>query len=156
MSGGLPGPGIRPDAVVALQIGASSGVLCIEMDEGTQHAPLIRARLSAYGRALPARPGWHLLFVVQTDHRAGWLRRLATWNGPAALAGLSWAVRLADLEAVGLDAVSAPLLGAATPVPLHAVLTDHHPRATPTPVGSLRWAELLGAGGGDDLDRALR
>ena len=156
MSAGLPGPGNRPDAIVALQVGASSGVVCIEMDEGTQHAPLIRARLAAYGRTLPGRPGWHLLFVVQTDHRAGWLRRLAGWHGAGGLAGRSWVARLCDLRSAGLDALAAPLLPAASAVPLRAVLTDRQSRLTATPVGSVGWAELLGTGGGDDLDQALR
>jgi hypothetical protein len=156
MSADLPGPGIRPDSVVALQLGDNSGVLCLEIDEGTQHAPVIRARLAAYGRWLPGRRGWHLLFVVQSEHRVAWLRRLACWHGPHVLAGRSWAVRLAELRLGGLDARVAPLLGAGPYPPLRAVLTDPGLRRSTTPVGSEAWAELLGAGGGDDLDRALR
>ena len=156
MSADLPGPGIRPDSVVAMQGGATSGVLCLEMDEGTQHAPGIRARLSAYGRFLPGRSGWHLLFVVQSEHRVGWLRRLASWHGPKTLAGRAWAVRLPELRLAGLDALAAPLVGLERSQPLRAVVGDSKLRTSATPVGSAAWAELLGAGGGDDLSRALR
>jgi hypothetical protein len=155
MSADLPGPGIRPDSVVALQVGANSGVLCLEMDEGTQHAPVIRARLTAYGRYLPGRGGWHLLFVVQSEHRVAWLRRLAAWHGPGTLAGRAWAVRLADLRLAGLDALVGPLVGPEAPLPLRAVVGDPKLRMSATPVGSLAWGELMGSGGGDDLSRAL-
>ena len=121
MSADLPGPGIRPDSVVALQVGARSAVLCLEMDEGTQHAPVIRARFAAYGRWLPARAGWHLLFVVQSEQRTRWLRRLGSWHGPASLAGRSWVVRLADLGRDGLDALAVPIVGANPPLSLRGL-----------------------------------
>ncbi len=156
MSADLPGPGIRPDSVLALQVGTNSAVLCLEMDEGTQHAPVIRARLRAYGRFLPRRVGWHLLFVVQSEHRVAWLRRLAAWNGPGTLADRAWAVRLVDLRVHGLDAVVAPLLGSEAPTLLRAIAGDPILRTSATPVGSVAWAELMGSGGGDDLSRALR
>jgi hypothetical protein len=156
MSADLPGPGIRPDSVVALQVGATSGVLCVEMDEGTQHAPVIRARLTAYGRYLPGRGGWHLLFVVQSDHRVAWLRRLAGWHGPATLPGRAWAVRLPDLRIAGLDALVRPLMGAEGARPLRTVVGDPKDRTSGAPVGSVAWTELMGSGGGDDLSRALR
>jgi len=155
MSADLPGPGIRPDSVVALQVGANSGVVCLEMDEGTQHAPVIRARLTAYGRYLPGRGGWHLLFVVQSEHRVEWFRRLAGWHGPGTLAGRAWVVRLTDLRLAGLDALVEPLVGAGALLPLSVVVGDPKLRTSATPVGSVAWAELMGSGGGDDLSRAL-
>ena len=156
MSADLPGPGIRPDSVLALQVGARSAVLCLEMDEGTQHAPVIRARLAAYGRWLPARAGWHLLFVVQSEQRTGWLRRLGSWHGPASLQGRSWVVRLADLCSHGLDALAVPIVGVEPPESLRALATEPTSRMSTTPVGSQAWIELLGQGGGEDLDHALR
>jgi Replication-relaxation len=156
MSADLPGPGIRPDSVVALQLGDRSAVLCLEMDEGTQHAPVIRARLAAYGRWLPARAGWHLLFVVQSEQRTRWLRRLGSWHGPASLEGRSWVVRLTDLGAGGLNALAVPIVGREPPHSLRALATDPIVRMSTAPVGSVAWIELLGQGGGEDLDRALR
>ncbi len=155
MSADLPGRGIRPDSVIALQVGGRSCVLCIEMDEGTQHAPVIRARLAAYGRWLPARAGWHLLFVIQSEQRARWLRRLGSWHGPASLGGRSWVVRLADLSARGLDAPAAPVVGREDVVPLGGLARDPARRGSTAPVGSEAWSELLGSGGGEDLSRSL-
>ena len=156
MSADLPGPGIRPDSVVVLQVGARSAVLCLEMDEGTQHAPVIRARLAAYGRWLPARAGWHLLFVVQSEQRTRWLRRLGSWHGPASLDARSWVVRLAALGREGLDARAVPIVGPEPPRSLRALATDPTRRMSITPVGSPAWVELLGQGGGEDLSDALR
>jgi Replication-relaxation len=156
MSADLPGRGIRPDSVVALQLDTRSAVLCIEMDEGTQHAPVIRARLAAYGRWLPARVGWHLLFVIQSEQRARWLRRLGSWHGPASLAGRSWVVRLADLSADGLDAPAVPIVGAEPPSSVRGLARDPAHRGSAAPVGSREWTRLLGAGGGEDLRDALR
>lgn len=156
MSADLPGPGIRPDSVVALQVGTGSAVLCLEMDEGTQHAPVIRARLAAYGRWLPARTGWHLLFIVQSEQRTRWLRRLGSWHGPASLEGRSWVVRLVDLGSEGLDAMAVPIVGAGPPSAVRDLARDPASRESTAPVGSNGWIELLGQGGGEDLDRALR
>ena len=156
MSADLPGPGIRPDSVIALQVGARSAVLFIEMDEGTQHAPVIRARLTAYGRWLPARAGWHMLFVVQSEQRARWLRRMGSWHGPATLDGRAWVVRLAALDAYGLEAPIMPVRGPDAPRPLISVATDTTSRLSGTPVGSQRWRDLLGHGGGEDLGDTLR
>ena len=156
MSADLPGPGIRPDSVIALQVGARSAVLCLEMDEGTQHAPVIQARLAAYGRWLPARAGWHLLFIVQSEQRTRWLRRLGSWHGPASLESRSWVVRLADLSSEGLDALVVPIVGAESAVPLRGLARDPAPRESAAPVGSNAWSELLGSGGGEDLSQSLR
>ena len=156
MSADLPGPGIRPDSVVAVQAGESSAVLCIEMDEGTQHAPVIRARLAAYGRWLPTRGGWHLLFVVQSEQRTRWLRRLGSWHGPASLAGRSWVVRLADLGSEGLDALAVPIVGAEPLSSVRGLARDPASRESGAPVGSREWTELLGSGGGEDLSQSLR
>ena len=80
------------------------------MDEGTQHAPVIRARLAAFGRCLPARVGWHLLFVVQTEQRARWLGLLGSLHGPPSLDGRSWVVRPTDLSSDGFAALAVPVV----------------------------------------------
>jgi hypothetical protein len=40
--------------------------------------------------------------------------------------------------------------------PLRSLLDDPRPRRCPTPVGSDAWVQLLGSGGGEHLDEALR
>ncbi|MDQ3691865.1 MAG: replication-relaxation family protein [Chloroflexota bacterium] len=67
---------VRPDRVLVLQTEGGSGVVCLEVDEATEHAPQILAKLDAYSRILP-RCGWHLLIVVPNEDRLDWLRRVA-------------------------------------------------------------------------------
>jgi Replication-relaxation len=145
----------HPDSVVALQGAGGSAVLCLEIDEGTEHAPQIRAKLATYSRVLPDRPGWRVLFAVPTADRLAWLRRAAR-SEAALLTGRLWAVVLGDLEALGLNAPVTPLGGSRTSAPLWSLLNDPRPRRCPTPVGSNAWVTLLGSGGGEDLDEALR
>ena len=142
----------RPDGIVVLQVDGSSGVLCLEADEATEHAPQIRSKLATYERVLADRAGWHVVFVVPTAARLSWLRRV----GQARLVGGAWGVVLADLESVGLDASLLPLHRGGQPRALCAVLDDPRPRRSPTPVGSAAWIELLGSGGGEELDEVLR
>lgn len=99
-------------------------------------------------RVLAHRVGWHVVFVVPTASRLAWLRRV----GQSRLADRAWCVVLADLESEGLDATVFPLRRAAQPRILRSVLED---RRSPTPVGSDAWIELLGYGGGEDLDEIL-
>ena len=141
----------RPDAVVVLQGGAGSAVLCLETDEATEHAPQIRAKLATWERALARRDGWHVLFVVPSAARASWLRRIARPD----LAGRGWAAVLADLEADGLDAPVLPLARSGRARALRSLLDDPRPRRGSTPVGSDAWVELLGSGGGEELDEVL-
>lgn len=145
----------RPDSIVALQSTEGSGVLCLEIDEATEHAPQIRSKLPAYERVLPSRPGWHVMFVVPTNDRLAWLRRIGLPQA-ATIRGRVWAVVLADLEASGVDASIASVGGAGERQPLRSLLDDPRPRRCPTPVGSDAWVRLLGSGGGEDLDQALR
>lgn len=145
----------RPDSIVALQTSAGSGVLCLEIDEATEHAPQIRSKLPAYERMLPSRPGWHVMFVVPTADRLAWLRRVGRPQA-ASLVGRVWAVVLADLEGSGIDAPVVSVGTAGEPQPLRSLLDDPRPRRCPTPVGSDAWVRLLGSGGGEDLDEALR
>jgi hypothetical protein len=145
----------RPDSIVALHTSAGSGVLCLEIDEATEHEPQIRSKLPAYERVLASRPGWHVMFVVPTSDRLAWLRRVGL--GPAAtIRGRVWAVVLADLDASGIDAPIVPVGRAGEWRSLRSLLVDPRPRYCPTPVGSDAWVQLLGSGGGEDLDEALR
>ena len=80
MTDGVLPADVRPDSVVVVQLGGGSAVLCLEIDEATEHSPTIRARLGAYERALAGRDGWHLVWVVPTEERLGWLRRVARWD----------------------------------------------------------------------------
>lgn len=147
--------GVRPDSVVALQAAQGSGVLCLEIDEATEHAPQILAKLASYERVLPSRRGWHAMFVVPTHDRLAWLRRV---GGPHARStgGRVWVVVLSDLETSGIDAPIAPVGMAGERRSLRSLLEDPRPRRCPTPIGSDAWIELLGSGGGEDLDEALR
>jgi hypothetical protein len=145
----------RPDSIVALQTIAGSGVLCLEIDEATEHEPQIRSKLPPYERVLPNRPGWHVLFIVPTPDRLAWLRRVGRPQA-ASLAGRVWAVVLADLEASGIDAPVVPVGRAGEHHPLRSLLDDPRSRRCPTSVGSDAWVQLLGSGGGEDLDEALR
>jgi len=146
---------VRPDSVVVLQTAQGSGVLCLEIDEATEHAPQILAKLAAYGRVLPGRPGWHVVFVVPTNDRLAWLRRVGRPHA-AGLGGRTWAVVLGDLEDSGIDAPVAPVSRAGKPESFRSLVDDPRPRHCPTPVGYEAWVSLLGSGGGEDLDEALR
>lgn len=145
----------RPDSIVALQTSAGSGALCLEIDEATEHAPQIRSKLAAYERVLPGRTGWHLVFVVPTTDRLAWLRRVGRPHA-ALLGGRVWAVVLADLEASGIGARVVPVGMAAERQPFRPLLDDPRSRRCLTPVGSDAWVQLLGSGGGEELDEALR
>jgi hypothetical protein len=149
---------IRPDALLGIDTPSGSGVVALEIDEATEHAPVISGKLLNYGWALRGKAGWHLLFVVPHPSRLGWLRRrVADTRGRSpGLAGRGWAVALADLRAGGLDAEVTPLEGEADGLGLWEVLDDPQPRRSATPVGSDAWLRLLAFGGGEDLDRVLR
>ncbi len=141
----------RPDAILVLQVDGGSGVLCVETDEATEHAPQIQAKLETYARALAGRDGWHVLFVVPTTARLSWLRRVARPD----LVDRGWAVVLADLESEGIDAAVAPLARSGRAGSLSSLVSDPRPRRSSTPVGSDAWVELLGSGGGEELDEVL-
>jgi hypothetical protein len=153
---GILGAHLRPDSIIALQDDPFSGVLCVEVDEATQKAAVIRSKLDAYALQLRARRGWHLLFVVPSRDRLEWLRRATGWNHWPALVGRCWGVVLPDLTLRGADAIATPIACRGEPRPLLAVLDDPRPRRCPTPTGSDEWVELLATGGGEDVSEALR
>jgi hypothetical protein len=155
MTDGVLPADVRPDSVVVLQVDGGSAVLCLEIDEATEHSPTIRSRLGAYERALAGRDGWHLVWVVPTEERLGWLRRVARWDQRSGLEGRSLGLVLDELRAVGLRARTQPIGWSGEAVSLGAVIADPRPRRCPTPVGSPGWIPLLGSGGAEETDEAL-
>lgn len=149
------GTGVAPDGLVVLQSDDRSGVLCLEVDEGTQHAGVVRPRLEAYGRALASRPGWALLVVVPTPTRAAWLGRLAARVTTPSGRSMGWVAVLSEIERHG-SAARVAGLGTADGRTLAEALPDPVPRRTDAPVGTPGWIELLGAGGGERLAEVLR
>lgn len=146
----------RPDSVVALQLPAGSAVICLETNEATQHAPVIRRKLLTYRADLVNRAGWHLLFVVPSEERRRWLQRQARAERGLQGWAKGWVVELRVLDEQGLEAPIRRLCVAADPVSLRALANDPRPRRCPTPVGSSAWLHLLGTGGGEDFGEALR
>jgi hypothetical protein len=147
---------VYPDSVVALQLSSGSGVLCLEIDQSTEHAPQIRDKLSRYEAFLRSQSAWQLLFVVGSLERATFLARVARYgHGYPGLAGLAWAVVLDDLKAVGTGAPVVSFTAHAGRNTLSTILRDPRSRTCPTPVGSDAWVELMASGGVEELDEAL-
>ena len=155
MTDGVLPADVRPDSVVVLQVDSGSAALCLEIDESTEHSPTIRTRLGAYERAVAGRRGWHVLWVVPTEERLGWFRRIGRWDQRAGLEGSSWGIVLDDLRALGLRAPTQPIGWSGGAVPLEAIVADPKIRSCSTPVGSPDWIRLLGSGGAEDTDEAL-
>ncbi len=149
-------PHVRPDSIVVLRLARGSAVLCLEIDEATEHAPTIRARLGAYERSLAGQTGWHVVWVVPTVERLGWLRRVGRWDDRPGLEGSSWSVVLDELRALGLRAPTHPIGWSGGAVALEAIVTDPRDRGCATPVATPSWVRLLGSGGAEDADEALR
>ncbi len=143
--------GIRPDSAVALQAASGSGAVCLEIDEATERISVVRAKLNAYAQALPSRPTWKLLFVVNDPMRAEWLGRVAGHHGAARLRDRSWVVVLDDLRRLGTSASVRPVGWRSASGSLSALLDDPSPRRSRTPVPSEEWVRLLGSGGGEDF-----
>lgn len=145
--------GILPDALVVLATAAGSGVVCLEIDEATQHIAPILDKLRAYRRALEGRVGWHVLFVVPTMARQTWLRRVAAQLD---LGGTGfWVVIGDELRPAGIDAPIARLGGHPHSTRLRDALVDPRDRRSATPVATRAWLELLGSGGGEGLEGVL-
>ena len=150
-------PKIYPDAVVVLQAATGSGVLCLEIDQNTERCLVIRDKLGRYETALRSKTGWHLLFVVPSAERASSLARHAAHKGGyPGLAGRAWALVLPELKSRSLDANLVALNPNVPRATLGALLVDATPRRCPTPVGSAAWLQVLGLGGHEDFDEALR
>lgn len=148
---------IQPDALLAVQLGTGSGVLALEIDEATEHAEVIVAKLVNYGWALAKRPGWHLLFVVPHQTRLQWLRRrLASARGRSPrLHGHGWALTFEAIQTDGLDAIVTPLEPGSASRRLADIVIDPHSRRLATPVGSDVWLRLLAFGGFENVGEVL-
>jgi hypothetical protein len=131
-----------PDGIVVLATAAGSGVICLELDEATQHAAPIRAKLGAYRQALAGRSGWHVLFVVPGPARAAWLRRVAVATDLNAVR--VWTVARDDLRLAGADAPITSLTGTPATPTLHAAMVGARSRRSREPVANQAWIELLG------------
>jgi len=155
MTDGVLLPDVRPDSIVVVQLDGRSAVMCLEIDEATEHSPTIRTRVAAYERVLAGRDGWHLLWVVPTEERLGWLRRVACWDQRPGLAGHSWGIVLDDLRTAGFAAPTRAVGWSGEAVALAAVVSDPRPRRCSSLVGSPAWIRVLGAGGAEETDEAL-
>lgn len=148
---------VYPDSIVALQGPTGSAVLCLEIDEATEHGPEIRDKIARYSHALPGRLGWHVVFVAPSRERVEFLARVAKRDGGyPMLVARAWAVVLRDLGQRALQAVAAPLFLAGHRTTVSELLSDLSPRRCPTPVGSDDWLRVLGDGGAEETHEALR
>jgi hypothetical protein len=145
----------RPDGVVVLQRGNRSAVVCLEVDEASEHAPQISAKLDTWATVFATRPELVLLFVVPTESRLAWLRRNAGARRRPALEGRSFGLVAGELASAGLEAPAWPVAWRGERRPVATLIAEPRVRRSGTPVGSAAWIELLGSGGGEDVDRAL-
>ncbi len=145
----------RPDGVVVLQRGGRSAVVFLEIDEATEHAPQIRSKLDDLATVLAVRPELVLLFVVPTEARLVWLRRNSGLERRQALDGRSFVIVAHDLDSAGYDASAAPVGWRGERRRLADLIAEPRSRHSAAPVGSAAWVELLGSGGGEDVDRLL-
>jgi hypothetical protein len=150
-------PGVYPDSGVALHARSRSAVLCLEIDEGTEHGPQIRDKLARYADAVRGHPGWHVVFVAPSRERVDFLARVAKRNGGyPGLVGRAWALVLRELTGSGLASEVVPLFPGGRRLALGDLVTDPVARRCPTPVGTDAWLQGLGTGGFEESDEALR
>lgn len=155
MTDGVLPADVRPDSIVVVQLDRASAVLCLEVDEATEHAHTVRARLDAYERALAGRDGWQLVWVVPSAERLAWLRRVARWDERPVLEHRSWGLVLDDLRGTALRASTQPVGWSGDGVPFAEPISDPRCRRCPTPLGTPGWVRLLGTGGAEETDEAL-
>jgi hypothetical protein len=150
-------PGVYPDSVVALQAPSGSAVLCLEIDEGTEHGPQLRDKLARYADALSGRPGWHVVFVVPGRARADVIARVAKRaDGNPRLIGRASALALGELAHARLATTVVPLFVGGHRTTLGELIVDPTPRRCPTPLGTDSWLHVLAYGGDEQSDAALR
>jgi Replication-relaxation len=150
-------PGVYPDSLVALQAPSGSAVLCLEIDGGTEHGPQIRDKLARYGDALRGRSCWNVVFVAPSRQRVDFLARVARpGGGDPGVIRRAWALVLGELSGSGLGTTLAPLFIGDRRLALGELVTDPVPRRCPTPVGTDAWLQVLGTGGAEETEEALR
>jgi Replication-relaxation len=144
--------GVIPDALLALQLETGSAVLAFEVDEGTEHAPVIRAKLARYAEALEGRDGWHLLFVVGEAERARWIASLARrTDGLEPLSGAACVTTIDLLRQHGVHAGVSPLSARRAPASIADLCVVGSRARVPHPVGSDAWLRLMATGAGEDF-----
>jgi hypothetical protein len=144
--------GVIPDALLALQLETGSAVLALEVDEGTEHAPVIRAKLARYAETLEGRENWHLLFVVSEAERGRWIARLVRGSdGLAGLGNRAWVTTIEGLRRRGLDAPIVAVASSAVTAPLTKLCRSMPAGQAAAPVGGDRWLRIMGSGAGEDF-----
>ena len=146
--------GVYPDGVLTVAGPTGSAVLCLEIDEATEHGPVIEDKLARYEKALWSRT-WCVLFVTGSPERAARLAAIGRRIARPGLSGKAWVVLLPDLWAHGYDAPIRALTAEPRRSVLRGLLADPKPRRCPTPVGTDAWLRLLGEGGLELHDEAL-
>ena len=150
-------PGVYPDSIVALQAASGSAVLCLEIDEGTEHGPQIRDKLARYAGALDNRSGWHVVFAAPSRARIDFLARVAKRDGGyPGIAGRAWALVLGELSGAGLTTTLIPLFTAGRRTAIGELVTDPLARRCPTPVATDAWLQVLGDGAAEETVEAMR
>jgi hypothetical protein len=146
--------GVYPDGLLAVAGPTGSAIMCIEIDEATEHGPVIEDKLARYEKALWSRT-WCVLFVTGSPERAARLAAIGRRLARPGLSGKAWVVLLPDLWAHGYDAPIRGLTAEPRRSVLRGLLADPKPRRCPTPVGTDAWLRLLGEGGLEFHDEAL-
>jgi hypothetical protein len=149
--------GVYPDSVVTLQAPSGSAVLCLEIDEGTEHGPQLRDKLASYSSALGGRSGWHVVFVAPSRERVDFLTRVARRSGGySGVLARAWALVLGELTSAGPGTTLAPPFAGGRRLAIGDLVTDPAPRRCPTPAGTDTWLHILGTGGAEETEEALR
>ncbi len=139
-------PGVYPDSVVALRAESGSAVLCLEIDEATEHGQDIRDKLARYSDALAGRSGWHVVFITPSRARVDFVARVAKRGGGyQGLDGRAPGTRLGELQTAGLACATVPMFPSGRRAALGDILSDPMPRRCPTPVGTDAWLAIFSA-----------
>lgn len=135
--------GVYPDSIVVVQAASGSAVLCLEIDEGTEHGPQLRDKLARYAGALCDSPGWLLLFVVPSRERIDFLARVAKRDGgQPGLADRAWAVVLGEVIRSGPQGGRRATLHPRTPANTRRTRSGRNSAA----LSDTRWNRCLASG----------
>lgn len=145
---------VEPDGIVVLHVEQRSAVVCIELDEGTEHHPIILDKLERYAVQIGDRTGWHLLLVVPSTDRLVRVRQLAGRAGTA-VPGHTWLTLLEDVRRYGLMAKAFAAGSVHDSIALRNLIDDPRDRRSGAPVGGDAWLSMLATGGVEDFDGLL-
>ena len=146
--------GVYPDGILAVAGPTGSTILCLEIDEATEHGPVIEDKLARYEKALWSRT-WCVLFVTGSPERAARLAAIGRRLGRPGLSGEAWVTLLPIFRANGYDAPIRGLTADPRRSVLRGLLTDPQPRALSDACRTDAWLRLLGEGGLELDDEAL-